>query len=134
MKTFTFTIFGHTFTINLGRKPKEEPKEETKVEAKNYLCFFNCCHSYIQSQEGMLSEATLKGYKRICNYHLDSLMCCYMDKLDENVIQAAFDEEISKGLSEKTLKGYRSFILKVLTEYRPDLKPEIRVTPLEVQK
>lgn len=133
MKTFTFKLFGHTFTINLGRK-KKEPKEEIKMEVKNYLCFFNCCHSYIQSQEGTLSEATLKGYKNICNNHLDSLMSCYMDKLDESVIQQAFDEEIEKGLSEKTLKGYRTFVLKVLAKYKPEFKPEIRVKSLEVKE
>ena len=46
----------------------------------------------------------------------------------EDHLQAAFDEEITKGLSVRTLKGYRSLVLKVLDEYRPDFHPNIRVT------
>lgn len=148
MKTFTFTIFGRTFTINLGRKKKEEIKMEEKkthcdvkvvrpeqwtstvneADAAYASSFYRCCIEYIGSQRGKLADSTLKGYQNICAKHLDYIMegCC-VDDIDEFKIQKAFDEEIAKGLSEKTLKGYRSFVLKVLAEYRPDLKPEIRI-------
>ena len=150
MKTFTFTIFGHTFTINLGRKPKEEIKMEDKehniphlVNPDQYVStvnepeihfeyepsFYERCVDYIKSQEGKLAPSTLKGYRNIIDNHLDSIMTiCGINEITEDLIQQAFDEEIAKGLSEKTLKGYRSFILKVLAEYRPDLKPEIIVS------
>lgn len=154
MKTFTFTIFGHTFTINLGRKPKEEIKMEEEqghcgvkvVRPEQYVStvnepdvpydktFYVCCIDYIESQRGKLADSTLKGYRNIIDNHLDSIMgLCTVDLITEELIQKAFDEEIAKGLSEKTLKGYRSFVLKVLAEYRPDLKPEIRIIPWEAE-
>ena len=151
MKTFTFTIFGHTFTINLGRKPKEEIKMEEKDPVQGLKeqglptavvageevvgpvtpCFYNACVEYIESQKGKLSDATLRGYQNIANNHLDLLMECYLYDVTEELIQKSFDEEIAKGLSEKTIKGYRSFVTKVLTDYRPDLVLEIRVIPEE---
>lgn len=153
MKTFTFTIFGRTFTIRLGRKPKEKIKMEEKehiiprlVRPEEYVStvnepdfpyertFYACCVEYIESQRGKLADSTLRGYRNICDNHLDIIMAAIgADKLTEELIQKAFDEEIAKGLSEKTLKGYRSFVLKVLAEYRPDLKPEIRIIPWEAE-
>ena len=160
MKTFTFTIFGRTFTIRLGKKPKEEIKMEDAVilfNEKEYhiphftypdkyvstvnepdipydKTFYACCIDYIESQRGKLADSTLKGYRNICDNHLDAIMAgCGVDKITKELIQKAFDAEIAKGLSEKTLKGYRSFVLKVLSEYRPDLKPEIRIIPWEAR-
>lgn len=94
-------------------------------------CFYNACVEYIESQKGKLSNATLRGYQNIANNHLDLLMECYLYDVTEELIQKSFDEEIAKGLSEKTIKGYRSFVTKVLTDYRPDLVLEIRVKPEE---
>ena len=148
MKTFTFKLFGHTFVICLGRKPKEEIKMEEKehigvrvVDPNQYVStvnepdipydqtFYACCIEYIESHRGKLADSTLRGYRNIIDNHLDAIMAGRgVDKITEELVQKAFDEEIAKGLSEKTLKGYRSFILKVLAEYRPDLKPEIRIT------
>ena len=154
MKTFTFRIFGRTIVIRFGKKPKEEIKMEENehigvrvVDSNQYIStvnepdvpwpptFYTCCVDYIECQRGKLAESTLKGYRSIIDNHLDMIMSgCPVGILTERLIQQAFDEEIAKGLSEKTLKGYRSFVLKVLAECRPDLKPEIRVTPLEVQE
>ena len=148
MKTFTFKLFGHTFTICFGRKKKEKIKMEEKehigvcvVDPDQYVStvnepdfsyeptFYSCCVEYIESQKGKLAESTLRGYRSIANNHLDPIMAGHgIYELTEELVQKAFDEEIAKGLSEKTLKGYRSFVLKVLAECRPDLKPEIRIT------
>ena len=151
MKTITFTIFGHTFVFNFGGTPKEEIKMEEKehhipnlVRPDLYVStvnepdfpydetFYACCLKYIESQRGKLADSTRRGYRNIIDNHLDSIMgLCPVDMITEELIQKAFDEEIAKGLSEKTLKGYRSFITKVLTKYRPDLVLEIRVKPWE---
>ena len=154
MKTYTFKLFGRTFVIHFGKKPKEEIKMEEKdktawptfnpVYHGSYTStvnepdipydktFYACCIEYIESQKGKLADSTLRGYRNIIDNHLDVIMVWYsVDKITEELVQKAFDEEIAKGLSEKTLKGYRSFILKVLAVYRPDLKPEIRVVPWE---
>lgn len=143
MKTFTFRLFGRTFVIRFGKKAKEEIKMEDKEHLPTEIiageevvgpvvpCFYNACVDYIESQKGKLSEATLRGYQNIANNHLDLLMECYVPNVTEELIQKSFDEEIAKGLSEKTIKGYRSFVTKVLSECRPDLILEIRVTPEE---
>ena len=153
MKTFTFKLFGHTFVIRFGRKPKEEIKMKEKehagvrvVNPDQYIStvnepdvpydqtFYVCCIEYIESQKGKLADSTLRGYRNICDNHLDPIMAGHgIGELTEERIQKAFDEEIAKGLSEKTLKGYRSFVLKVLAECRPDLKPEIHVVPWEAR-
>lgn len=57
-----------------------------------------------------------------------------LDRLTEEHLQEAFDAEIAKGLSVKTLKGYKTFILKVLAEYRPDFHPNIRLTKEDVNE
>ena len=152
MKTFTFRIFGRTIVIRFGKKPEEEIKMEEKehigvrvTDPNQYIStvnepdisydqtFYVCCINYIESQRGKLADSTRRGYRNIIDNHLDSIMgMCTIDLITEKLIQKAFDEEIAKGLSEKTLKGYRSFVLKVLAVYRPDLKPEIRVTMPEV--
>ena len=151
MKTFTFRLFGRTFTIRFGKKAKEEIKMEDKeyhvphfVYPDQYVStvnepdipydktFYACCIDYIESQRGKLADSTLRGYRNIIDNHLDAIMAgCGVDEITEELIQKAFDEELAKGLSEKTLKGYRSFITKVITEYRPDLVLEIRVKPWE---
>ena len=151
MKTITFTLFGHTFTFNFGGEPEEEIKTEEKehniphlVRPDQYVStvnepdipydktFYAYCIDYIESQRGKLADSTLRGYRNIIDNHLDAIMVWRgVDEITEELIQKAFDEEIAKGLSEKTLKGYRSFITKVITKYRPDLVLEIRVKPEE---
>ena len=151
MKTYTFKLFGHTFTIHFGKKTKEEIKMEDNshrapciVNPNQYVStinepdepygksFYSCCIDYIESQRGTLADSTLKSYRNICDNHLDAIMeMCLVDEINEDIIQEAFDAEIAKGLSEKTLKGYRSFVIKVLSIYRPDLILEVRIKPFE---
>lgn len=145
MKTYSFDIFKYNITITIKKKNYEvanpkivteqytstinDPLPEIKMEVHgNYPLFSHCCNHYINTHHGAFAESTLNGYKTIANSHLVLLMDCAVDKVTEEIIQEAFDEEIAKGLSVKTLKGYRSFVLKVLAEYRPDFHPNIRVT------
>ena len=125
MKTFKFNICKYTITVTIEKKPYKTAKEEIKMEVPKTV--YECVTEYIDSQRGVLSDATIKGYENIRDKHFAGLMSCRMKYIDEGVIQRSFNEEIEKGYSKKTIKGYRSFILKVLAVYRPDLKPEIRV-------
>lgn len=84
-----------------------------------------CFTEYIESKRGVLAESTIKGYENVRDNHLDYIMILYMDSIEEDDIQKAFDQEIEKGLSTKTLKGYWTLLNKVLAIYRPDLKPSI---------
>ena len=145
MKIYNFNICKYHVTITIEKKnygttnPKivteqytstvNEPFPEIKMEVHGtYPLFSHCCNHYINTHHGTFAESTLNGYKTIVNGHLILLMDCDADKVTEEIIQEAFDAEIAKGLSVKTLKGYRTFIMKVLAEYRPDFHPSIRVT------
>lgn len=133
MKTFSFNLCHYTITVTIEKKPyrsfKDEPAKELHEEFKMEVpkTVYECVTEYIESQRGVLSDATIKGYENVRNKHFAGLMSCRMKYIDEGVIQRSFDEEIEKGYSKKTIKGYRSFILKVLAVYRPDLHPEIRI-------
>jgi len=148
MKIYSFNICKCHVTIMIKKRKyevvdklemkkdlvKSQP-EEIKMEEKTSgepmvdpnLILYNYCEKYIESQREILSESTLNGYKNIINNHLGCLMRTYLGDATNEDIQRSFDVEIEKGLSKKTLKGYKSFILKVLAVYRPDFTPEIRI-------
>lgn len=152
MKTYNFNVCKYHVTITIEKKNYEvinpkivseqyastvnEPLPEIKMEEKNvygdgfdkFTPFYTLCKEYIEAQKDKLSDSTLRGYTSIITNHLDTLMTAMIGEIDETTIQEAFDAEIEKGLSVKTLKGYKSFILKVLAQYRPDFHPNIRVT------
>lgn len=154
MKTYSFDIFKYSVTITIKKKSYEvvnpkivteqyastvnDPLPEIKMEKEpsthetfwpNYIPFSEYCKAYIDGHVGIYADATLKGYKNIVENHLGSLMACDVQDVTETCIQDAFDDEIKKGRSVKTLKGYKAFILKVIDEYYDNgFKPEIRVT------
>lgn len=147
MKTYNFNICKYHVTITIEKRKyetidrlemakdlvKSQP-EEIKMEEPERLCFMDAVGKYIDSKRGELKTSTIKGYENIIEHHFNDLWLIWLDKLTEDHLQAAFDEEIAKGLSVKTLKGYRTFILKVLAEYRPDFHPNIRVTKESVNE
>lgn len=145
MKTCNFDICKYHVTITIEKKnyvatnPKivteqytstvNKPLPEIKMEEKaSDLCVLEAAEKYIQAKRGELADSTRKGYMNIVDNHLSGIWLYRLDRLTEEHLQEAFDAEIAKGLSVKTLKGYRTFILKVLAEYRPDFHPNIRVT------
>lgn len=158
MKTYNFSICKYHVTITIEKKNYEvinpkivseqyastvnEPLPEIKMEEKivygdgfdQFTPFYTLCKEYIEAQKDKLSDSTLRGYTSIITNHLDTLMTAMIGEIDETTIQEAFDEEIEKGFSVKTLKGYKSFILKVLAQYRPDFHPNIRVTKENVDE
>ena len=132
MKTYKFNFCKYIVTVTIEKRKYETPKEEIKMEEScvnpERVWFSDYCNAYIDTHEGIFAKSTLDGYRNIVNNHLQGLMSC--DTLDvcESIIQDAFDREIEKGLSKKTLKGYKSFVLKVIDEYYdPSFKPEIRI-------
>lgn len=106
----------------------EKPVEEIKMEEPERLCLMEAAERYIDSKRGELADSTIKGYENIIYHHLNDIWLFFLDRLTEEHLQEAFDVEIAKGLSVKTLKGYRSLVLKILAEYRPNFHPNIRVT------
>ena len=141
MKIYGFNIFKYCVTITIEKRKyetidrlemakelvKSQP-DEIKMEEPERLCFMEAAEKYIEAKRRELAPSTIKGYENIIENHLNGLLLIWLDRLTEKHLQDAFDEEIAKGLSVKTLKGYKTFILKVLAEYRPDFHPNIRVT------
>ena len=155
MKTFSFNLYKYTISVTIEKRKYEttvkdvfdELTEEQKykvierlkiakdlvksqseeIKMEDMRSVEECFTEYIESQRGILSAATIKGYENVRDKHLDRIMVCYISRLDEAVIQRAFDEELAKGYSEKTIKGYKTLLMKVLAVYRPDLHPEIRI-------
>jgi len=151
MKTYNFNICKYHVTIVIEEKsyvaanPKivteqytstvNKPLPEIKMEEKaSDLCVLEAAEKYIQAKRGELADSTRKGYMNIVDNHLSGIWLYRLDRLTEEHLQKVFDAEIAKGLSVKTLKGYRTFILKVLAEYRPDFHPNIRVTKEDVNE
>lgn len=140
MKTYDFNIFKCHVTITIEKREYEvvdrlemakdlvkSQSEKIKMEEPERLCFMEAAEKYIEAKRGELKTSTIKGYENIIEHHFNDLWLIWLDKLTEEHIQQAFDNEIEKGLSKKTLSSYRTFVLKVLAAYRPDFKPEIRV-------
>lgn len=143
MKIYNFNICKYNITITIKKKSYEvasskiateqytsttnEPLLEIKMEEPERLCLMEAAEKYIDSKREELAASTIKGYENIIEHHFNDLWLIWLDKLTEEHIQQAFDNEIEKGLSKKTLSGYRSFILKVLAAYCPDFKPVIRI-------
>lgn len=151
MKTYNFNICKYNIAITIEKKSYEvanpkivteqytstinDPLPEIKMEeeAPN-LCVLEAANKYIGSKVGELADSTRKGYMNIVDNHLSGIWLYRLDRLTEEHLQEAFDAEIAKGLSVKTLKGYKTFILKVLAEYRPDFHPNIRLTKEDVNE
>lgn len=141
MKTYSFNICKYNIAITIEKRKyetidrlemakdlvKSQP-EEIKMEESEHLCFMEAAEKYIDTQHEVLADSTIKAYGNILWNHLNGILLIRLDRLTEEHIQSVFDAEIAKGLSKKTLKGYRSFVLKVLAEYRPDFHPNILVT------
>ena len=148
MKIYNFNICKYHVTITIEKKNYEvinpkivteqytstvnEPTPEIKMKKEvPDLCFIVAAERYIAAQRWTLAPSTIKNYKNVIEKHLSSIWLIWLDRLTEEHLQEAFDEEIAKGLSVKTLKGYRSLVLKILAEYRPDFHPNIRVAKEE---
>lgn len=140
MKTYNFNICKYHVTITIEKRKYEVidrlemakdlvkgQSEEIKMEESERLCLMEAAERYIDSKREEFAASTIKGYENIIYHHLNDVWLIYLTKLTEKHLQSAFDEEMAKGLSVKTLKGYKAFILKVLAVYRPDFKPVIRI-------
>lgn len=121
--TPVFVSKQYVSTVNETTLPEIKMEEEASD-----LCVLEAAEKYIAAKRGELADSTRKGYMNIVDNHLSNIWLYRLDRLTEEHLQEAFDAEIAKGLSVKTLKGYRTFIMKVLAEYRPDFHPNIRVT------
>lgn len=86
---------------------------------------------YIESKDGVLSPSTISGYKRIRKYYLQGLMDMPIDKLDESIVQKAFNDQAKtysqygKPVSQKTLANIRGLFSAALKVHGLSFSPVI---------
>lgn len=103
--------------FRVKRKRKDRPEEMTVGQAID---------RYIELKEVVLSPSTIRGYKQIKGKYLESIMCVSFKRLTNEKIQIAFNKEIKRNLSTKTLRNILGLLSAALRQYHSDF--EIKVT------
>ncbi len=122
--TITMKIGKYTIACTFKRK-KAAKKASEEFKMEEILTVKDCFTAYINDVREKLAAATIKGYENIRDKHLQHIMPMNVKTINDDDIQHAFDEEIEKGYSKKTLKGYWTLLKKVLESHRPDLKTNV---------
>ena len=76
--------------------------------------------AYIKSKNAVLSPSTLLGYKRIKDNYLQSIMDKNINKLTQEEVQIAVNQDAARGIGPKTLRNAHGFLSIVLRMYRPN--------------
>jgi integrase len=106
-------------------KHKEISKDSGNMTLKEAI------KAYIDSKDGILSPATITGYRRKSKNHLQGLLNCKLNKLSQEMIQRAINDEAKKH-SPKTVRDVHGLLSAVLKVYRPDFA--LRTTLPKKQK
>ncbi|MDO4460809.1 MAG: site-specific integrase [Clostridia bacterium] len=85
---------------------------------------------YIDSKSNVLSENTLREYRRQREKVFQGLMNIPIDRLNQEMIQLAVNKE-AKDRAPKTIKNWYSLLSVVLSVYYPDLKLNISLPQAE---
>jgi integrase len=84
------------------------------------ITFTKAIDKYIRDRDGILSPATIRGYRVIQRNRFSGIMDKPVAKLNQQAIQAAVNED-AKHLSPKTIRNSYGLLTAVLGEYRPEL-------------
>lgn len=90
-----------------------------QVEKRVPMTVKEAMETYIKSKNAILSPATLLGYKRIKENYLQPIMGKNINKLTQEDVQLAVNEDAERGISPKTLRNAHGFLSIVLKTYRP---------------
>ena len=88
-------------------------------------------NEYIELRTGILKPKTLKQYEHVRDEHFGRIMDMAVFCIGEMEIQAAFNDEINRGWSKKTLQNYKSIMKRVLQYIRPEFKPDIYLDKID---
>lgn len=95
---------------------------------------------FIRSRDGILSPSTIRGYENIRRNNLQGLMETKLNRLTNQGIQRAMNEEAKpytnkhghrKVRSPKTLRNICGLLSAVLSEYHPDFRLDIALPQKE---
>lgn len=108
------------------------------IEAKKTapkLTLSKAIDEYIKSRQDTVSPSTVASYRKIQRIRFQSLMKSELKDITPNRIQKAISEEISNGLSAKTIKDTYCFTRTVLSYHGVDLDdthislPQVQPSP-----
>jgi len=102
-------------------KRKQKPADMTVSEA---------IEKYIKAKSNVLSPSTIRGYTDIRENNLKPLMYVKLNKLNNNIIQSAINDE-ALNHSPKTVKNIYGLLTAVLNVYAPDIRLKIRLPQSE---
>lgn len=97
-----------------------DSKERTKGISGS-TTFGEALDAYIALRTPVLSPRTIMDYKRIRKKEIQSLMDISLNRLTQEIIQAAINEETIHH-SPKTVRNTHGLISAVLRQYRPDMR------------
>lgn len=109
--------------IKAGMQQAAKPENITLTKAID---------KYILDRDGILSPATIRGYRIIQENRLEQLMDQPIAKLSFSVIQASVNQEAKK-YSPKTVRNSYGLLTAVLSEYRPELDLSKIKLPMKVE-
>lgn len=101
---------------------KEVNRDETNMTLREAM------GKYIESRSGVLSPTTSRSYGAILRNRLPGLMDVKLNRLTQNRIQLAINEE-AKSHSPKTVKNVYGLLTATLGVYHPDLADQLSKRP-----
>lgn len=96
------------------------------TEAPSELTLGKAYERYIESKSKVLSPATIRKYKTMQRTYFQDLMSYRIDKIKDEMIQRAVNE-IAAEHSPKTVRNIYGLLTAVLSVYRPQYRPNIRL-------
>ena len=107
-------------------------KRENKRKTDCDLTLGDAMQGYIDSKDGILSPATIRGYKSMKRVYLQELQKMSLYKIKNLDIQIALNQEKKKSdLSAKTMKNIAGFVSASIGLYREDFRFKVTLPEKE---
>lgn len=106
-------------TKSAAERMASEFKDKKRRKHNRNLTIAECVNGYITSKEGVLSPATIRGYRRMERCNIDDIKRLYINKLSSEDLQL-FVSKLSRKLAPKTVANVYALISASLAMYDPD--------------
>lgn len=118
-------IDGHRYSIT--DKDKKIVKQRAKelyaganVDKYVPMTVGDAMDAYIRMKSAVLSPSTLLGYQKIRKNYLRGILGKNINKLTQEDVQLAVNEDSARGVSPKTIRNAHGFLSAILKFYRPN--------------
>ena len=104
-----------------------QAKADAKNKADLKITVGQATEKYIAAKEGVLSPATIAGYKAVIKRYLDNhtFSSCRLDQLTPEKLQA-WVSDISAGVAKKTVKNAHGFVTASIRMFMPKADLDVR--------